>query len=124
MIYASFNKVLVTRNYKNFCDHMKIPTGTNSRKWGTPAENRMVAQFLLAVNTGRRAVFINFNEDLAVVVEPFFPKTRAGRLLEKSKKSLSQLMEEWTCVKNYQIGAASDKLAAPIWEMLNKGSSD
>lgn len=81
MNYATFKSVFVTRDYKTFCDLMRIPRG--SVRYRTPAENRTAHQFLLAVNTGRRAVFVNFNEDLAVIVEPCFEKTRKGRELSR-----------------------------------------
>lgn len=81
MIYATFKSVFATRDYKTFCDLMGIPRG--SVRYRTPAENRAAHQFLLAVNTGRRAVFVNFNEDLAVVVEPCFANTRKGRELSR-----------------------------------------
>lgn len=84
MIYASFSQVLVTRDYKTFCKAMDIYRGPQPNRWRSPAESRTIAQFLLAVNTGRKAVFINFNNSLAVVVEPFFPNTRNGRKMKNA----------------------------------------
>lgn len=69
MIFASFSSVKFTRSYKLFCTYMDIPRGVGAGKLRTPAESRTVRQFLLAVNTNRRAVFVNFNSGLAVVVE-------------------------------------------------------
>lgn len=69
MIYTSFTNFVKTRDYRLFCIMMDIPYGSGT-KYRTPAENRVVNQFLLTVNTGRRAVYLNFNRDLAVIVEP------------------------------------------------------
>lgn len=71
MIYASFTNVFKLRKYANFCFLMEIPMGLGAERRRTPAESRTVHQFLLAVNTNRRAMFVNFNKDLAVLVEPF-----------------------------------------------------
>jgi len=69
MIYATFSQVVVTRNYGVFCSAMDIRHGSGTARYRTPAESRVAAQFLLAVNANRKAVFVNFNRNIAVVVE-------------------------------------------------------
>jgi len=80
MIYTSSTNVLKTRDYRLFCIMMDIPFGAGTARYQTPAENRTVKQFLLAVNSGRRAVFFNLNSGLAVFVEPrcFEPERLVG----------------------------------------------
>lgn len=68
MIYTTIANSVVTRDYKLFCVMMDISYGPGT-KYRSPAESRTVAQFLLSVNTGRRAVFINFNRGIAAIVE-------------------------------------------------------
>lgn len=97
MIYTSIPNSVFTRNYKLFCAMMEIPTGSGT-KYRTPAESRTVAQFLLAVNTKRRAVFINFNIDLSVVVEPRGAeedvlKDKYGNYSIRTKSELKQSLE-------------------------------
>jgi len=69
MIYTTITNSIVTRDYKLFCVMMDIRHGSGTARYRTPAENRTVTQFLLSVNTGRRAVFINFNRGIAAIVE-------------------------------------------------------
>jgi len=71
MIYASFSNVIKTRNYNLFYDTMSIPRGVGAEKHRSPAESRTVRQFVLAVNTGRGGVFLNFNGDIAIVVDRY-----------------------------------------------------
>lgn len=134
MIYATFSKVLVTRDYKIFCDRMNIGYGPHA-KWRSPAECRMVAQFLLAVNTGRKAVFVNFNNGLAVVVEPFYPNTRNGRKMSDTFRRIGSsldrnesFVEKRTLVANQWLDFSynSDELSVGIARLLelNGGSSD
>lgn len=74
MIYASFSRVVYVKSYEEFCTSMDIWQGAGSETRRTPAETKIVFQFLLAFNTGRRGVFINFNKDLAVVLNPSHAK--------------------------------------------------
>lgn len=115
MIYTSFTKVVFTRDYDEFCRSMDIPWGVGSEKFRTPAESRTVAQFILAVNTGREAVFINFNSDLAVVVEPFFPNTPAGRELNRNIQAVATDEKFWEGVPKESFTRTGQNSSALDW---------
>jgi hypothetical protein len=70
MIYYSSLDPVYCDNYGMFCSIMGISFGPGSARNRTPAETRAVAAFLYAVNSGRGGVFINFNTDLKIVVNP------------------------------------------------------
>lgn len=104
MIYTSFTNFVKTRDYRLFCIMMDIPYGSGT-KYRTPAENRTVNQFLLTVNTGRRAVYLNFNRDLAVIVEPgnsissfSGPSKTLKQLFNDSYRARSTTSQTWVLV--------------------------
>jgi hypothetical protein len=105
---------------------MEIYRGPQPNRWRSPAESRTVAQFLLAVNTGRKAVFINLNKDLAIYVEPFFPNTKNGRKMSSAFRTIRSRLdrvfenegtrEPVTIIPDYPV--FDDELSTALTKMI------
>lgn len=116
MIYASFTKVYKIRSYRNFCFLMDIITGRGAAMRRTPAEARTVAQFLLAVNSNRRAVFVNLNKDLAVFVEPLDSDYPA--FTDDFDVGLMQVPPKGQAEIAYERQVASDNVNGIGWDLV------